>query len=449
MVESRRPSPGEWRYVPILACVLLVVLRLSIGWQFLYEGLWKIDTLDSTRPWSAEGYLKNAEGPFREIFRESMAEDPNDFRWLDQEWVATRWDDWAARFTRHYGLSDKQQQSLHELLEGEEDFRAVLKELPAGVTIPENLSNTIRFYPRRERLIVAGTEHLTPGERDRLLELVETSESGETTPEQAKTIEAYRDAVNKVFERSSRLSYKERMRVSLGPYDPERVRVVFANFEGTIGNKAPEEIGKFYRELIAAYEANRAQALETDLDFQRSHLTREWEELQKLRVALAGPIKVLERELHDDAQELLTPIQIAQGPVPEEWTRQRVIDMLTITALTALGLLLICGLATRPAAILGAGMLLSFYLVWPPWPGVPEIPGSNEHSFIINKNFIEAIALFALAALPTGQWFGLDRWIWLGWKRLRSRGDGNNAKPADSAANPRETEETVPVGAKT
>ena len=49
-----------------------------------------------------------------------------------------------------------------------------------------------------------------------------------------------------------------------------------------------------------------------------------------------------------------------------------------------------------------------FYLAMPPWPGVPEAPGP-EHSFIVNKNFIEIMALLAIAALPTGQWFGLDR----------------------------------------
>ena len=35
------------------------------------------------------------------------------------------------------------------------------------------------------------------------------------------------------------------------------------------------------------------------------------------------------------------------------------------------------------------------------------MPGP-EHSFIINKNLIEVFALLALAALPTGRWFGLD-----------------------------------------
>jgi uncharacterized membrane protein YphA (DoxX/SURF4 family) len=75
--------------------------------------------------------------------------------------------------------------------------------------------------------------------------------------------------------------------------------------------------------------------------------------------------------------------------------------------LLILGSLLLLGLGTRIAALAGAFMLLNFYLVLPPWPGVPQPPGP-EHSLFVNKNLIEVIALLAIAALPTGSWFGLD-----------------------------------------
>ena len=88
--------------------VLIVLLRLSIGWQFLYEGLWKINTLNTPTPWSAEGYLKNAQGPLRNTFR-NMTGDPNDLDWLDKDKVAAKWDDWANRFAGHYQMDDKQQ----------------------------------------------------------------------------------------------------------------------------------------------------------------------------------------------------------------------------------------------------------------------------------------------------------------------------------------------------
>jgi hypothetical protein len=46
-------------------------------------------------------------------------------------------------------------------------------------------------------------------------------------------------------------------------------------------------------------------------------------------------------------------------------------------------------------------------MAMPPWPGVQEIP-SIEHNLIVNKVLVEALALLAIATMPTGKWFGLD-----------------------------------------
>jgi thiosulfate dehydrogenase [quinone] large subunit len=50
----------------------IVVLRVLIGWHFLYEGLSKL----TTPSWSAAGYLLQSRGPFASLFR-GMAADPN------------------------------------------------------------------------------------------------------------------------------------------------------------------------------------------------------------------------------------------------------------------------------------------------------------------------------------------------------------------------------------
>jgi thiosulfate dehydrogenase [quinone] large subunit len=52
--------------------IAITVLRVVVGWHFLYEGIAKL-----TAPsWSAAGYLKQARGPFAELFR-SLASQPN------------------------------------------------------------------------------------------------------------------------------------------------------------------------------------------------------------------------------------------------------------------------------------------------------------------------------------------------------------------------------------
>ncbi|HLQ45045.1 MAG TPA: hypothetical protein VK137_09975, partial [Planctomycetaceae bacterium] len=118
-----------------VSIMLIVLLRLSIGWQFLYEGLWKFRTLNTPTPWSAEGYLKNAQGPLRNTFR-NMTGDPDDLHWLDRNTVADKWDDWAKRFEAHFTLGDGQQQELDRLLNGTKEFRVELAALPEGVSIP-------------------------------------------------------------------------------------------------------------------------------------------------------------------------------------------------------------------------------------------------------------------------------------------------------------------------
>ena len=52
--------------------------------------------------------------------------------------------------------------------------------------------------------------------------------------------------------------------------------------------------------------------------------------------------------------------------------------------------------------------LLSVLLVSPPLPWAPTPPGAVGHYLFINLYVIEMVALFVLASLPTGQWFGLD-----------------------------------------
>jgi thiosulfate dehydrogenase [quinone] large subunit len=54
------------------AMIAITVLRVFVGWHFLYEGIAKL-----TAPsWSAAGYLKQARGPFAGLFK-WLASEPN------------------------------------------------------------------------------------------------------------------------------------------------------------------------------------------------------------------------------------------------------------------------------------------------------------------------------------------------------------------------------------
>ena len=51
--------------------IAITVLRVLVGWHFLYEGLTKL----TTPSWSAAGYLKQAKGPLAASFH-AMAAQP-------------------------------------------------------------------------------------------------------------------------------------------------------------------------------------------------------------------------------------------------------------------------------------------------------------------------------------------------------------------------------------
>ena len=52
--------------------IAITVLRIFVGWHFLYEGITKL----SSPAWSAAGYLKQSRGPFADLFK-WLASQPN------------------------------------------------------------------------------------------------------------------------------------------------------------------------------------------------------------------------------------------------------------------------------------------------------------------------------------------------------------------------------------
>lgn len=263
--------------------------------------------MHGTDPWTAAGYLKNAKGPFRPVFR-GMVEDPYEYEKLDQSKVVAKWTQWQEDFKKHYGLDAAQSASLDALvMKAQADLKKLL-ENPDWVGRPEE-----------------------------------------------------------------------------------------------------QRVGEFeiYHGLVDRYEEKLKLARQ---NFQQDHLDAEWTKLEAKRKELTGPVDALTSGLKTAAPDLLTIDQIQKGRLPQRSSKIDDINQKTIWALTILGFCMMVGLFSRTAAVGTAFMLLMFYLVVPPWPGVPEAPGP-EHSLIVNKNFIEIIACLALAALPTGRWLGLDALI--------------------------------------
>ena len=63
--------------------IAITVLRVVVGWHFLYEGIAKL----TSSTWTSAGYLKQARGPFAQLFK-WLANQPN---LLDYSNLVTSW----------------------------------------------------------------------------------------------------------------------------------------------------------------------------------------------------------------------------------------------------------------------------------------------------------------------------------------------------------------------
>ena len=405
---------NDARRLGFFAVFFFVALRICIGWQFFYEGMWKYNSLSSTKPWSSEGYLKSAQGPMREQFYKLAGDGPYDLNWIDYRKMSAKWDAWASRFMAHYDLTKEQKQRLYRIVNGSTSYSAKLSAMPDGVDLSK-YEKAIKYDNEKKALIVDGKWHLTPVERERLFRMVpDVKEEGKELVGGTELEREFRKAVADVYKAQGRLGFKEKLGASLRG-DEERVGLILEEIS-TIAKedkKNPyKEFGDFkrfgeldrYRAMVAKYEQELS---ERTTEFDQRHLDYSWGELMKKKAEVVNPVKALESEMKLAARDILTPEQLAKGTTPPPMNALTISNYLTIAGLLILGVLLMIGFLTRTAAFFGAIMLFSFYMVSPPWPGVPAATGP-EHSFTVNKNLIEVVALLAIACSRSGLWCGVD-----------------------------------------
>ncbi len=501
--------------ISVLAIILLVVLRISIGWQFLYEGLWKFSTHNGPNPWSAEGFLKQSQGPFRDTFVEMAGGDPYDLAWLDHDQVSVQWTEYLDRFKSHYDLTEAQLASLAKLENGPETYSVDLAKLPEVLTADdgakrkwESLSGTIWYDEETKKLIVSGSRPLTPREAadlQALVNVVKTDDGryamkgadgepvmlgpdgerlmlgpdgvparpdadGLPDPEQEVSDWHYQapDEGERLFyirlenlptQCSRGLGYRQKLAAILRG-DPELVGVLWKfntdgeRWESTMADGEWDSVegpllnfGEIqeYKDTVEQYQAAIENAESTGLAHYYEHADRLKAKFQALRNEVVGPVLALDAEFHEKVFDLLDIDQLQRSALPPEDTPGHRASMQAMWGLLILGPLLILGLFSRLAAFAGAVMMLSFYLVIPPWPGVPTELALPEHSFVVNKNLIEALALLGLAAVPSGTWFGLDGLlgrVWRSWTGRRAQIDQPTATTAASSS----PAATVPQG---
>lgn len=290
--------------------VMLVVLRLSIGCHFLYEGVWKVRHRDE---FSAEPFLTQAKGPAAELFY-ALVPDIDGRRTLRLETrgdgqvhvtapdVRNAWNGLHAQCVARYQLTAEQIARSDELLER---YQKSLKEY-----LNSHGEEIVGYFLSLERLEAdkSSKNHGAAHQRQRLWDRQQTLRS--------------------------------------------EVKVWLGEIEG---------MGE---------------------DF---------------RVALC--------DLRDEDQS-------ARNVPSYPLTGMDLMDIGVTYGLAAIGLCLMLGLFTRLACLAGGLFLASVLLSQPPWPTIyPPAPTAMGHALLVDKNFVEMVALGLMATTVVGRWGGLDFFV--------------------------------------
>lgn len=397
MADAQAVSKIRPRIATVTGWTILffVLLRVAIGWHFLYEGVWKI----KSGTFSATPYLYGSVGPLRPYFR-AMIDDADGFKRMGVERDSTgaitkispdyqkqQIKERVALMKAHYELDADQAKVLDKLAQKSEveldrlygvltDWQAKQKLDPALATQPapeldqvdKDLFNQIIAY-------------------DQLLKQVEWEEKSQDPRYNQQRLEYNNKKVT------------------------DARNAILARVE-TWSKSPPRE--KLLEPRVVALT-------EYQIDF----LARQSEDART---------KILEKAFGVE----LTPAQLARGPLPmpqathfpgkqlaklgmpyKVTTRTEWQDLGMMFGLTAIGACLILGLFTRFAAFCGCCFLAMFYFSMPPWPGVQEVSPLEGHYLIVNKNLIELFACLMIMSSGVGRWLGLDSFLFA--RKLRRR----------------------------
>ncbi|HZY83822.1 MAG TPA: hypothetical protein VFE78_03260, partial [Gemmataceae bacterium] len=149
--------------------ILLILLRLSIGWHFLYEGFHKWHTLQigetvANRPFSSAGYFREAPGPLGKYARQQLGDadeqalaeltplpvppgqDPVTYPVRERMPPLLRheWQEYVARFSDHFKLDAEQRTRALAIFEqGESQIVTWL----TNPKVDENTPTVTKTYP--------------------------------------------------------------------------------------------------------------------------------------------------------------------------------------------------------------------------------------------------------------------------------------------------------------
>lgn len=441
--------------ISFVAVVAFVLLRIAIGWHFLYEGTWKYRHAS----FSAEPFLKQARGPFANWYRELIPDYYGEQR-LSQEKMVARWEDLKERFAIRYGFDDQQKQAANAALKRRE------KQLTDLIREPslDEQKNPITIETEEVRKYLAALEAWRAKQAEARTQDIpyERERHWKKWQEIQRDIAPLLASVTQVDEAFEddmrRIVTAEQQQATVATAWGFKPNVWFYLIAGAIwlglsfvlfyvacwvSRQSPPGLVKALGLVIGANALSMVVTAGllgiAAWLFGRAGMLQQFDVLSALGllalltnfgmfVGLGGRMYAggIPSEqgpriagVQGGLQLLLAVVAfvtlwlrlVEADPVPA--TRLGVLESMTTYGLIVMGMCLMLGLFTRLAALGGAVFLLTaVVLEQVAWPGYyPQLPPSAGHALIVNKEVIEMLVLFALATTNVGRWGGLDFFI--------------------------------------
>jgi len=385
---------------------MIVLLRVGIGWHFLYEGVYKFEPASD---FSAEGFLGFAKGPTAELYY-WMLPDIDGVQRLeiaDVESGRLNAEGTPILVPTFIAYENAWKKYFREyLVEHFPNVSEASAEDIVGMTIPQ----LTEWLKQKELLDEADAESVARMNIAQRSEWMRVNEEDSVATKNAKAVVAAKTIFDRYLGslRADTTDEKEEVEAFLAS------RERFLETRNTIRNSAAFEQERRWRMMMqfraeAGYWIRKfdqmSNALQSDLG-------------RLVDLQLAGQRGVIitapEKELipsHPLLEQYGIQYTIPENPYVR--SRMEAMDYAVMFGLTAIGLCLVLGFCTRLACLAGAAFLVNVVLTTWPVPGVyPPIPSIAGNFMFVSKDVVELVALLVLALVPAGRWGGLDYFLW-------------------------------------
>jgi uncharacterized membrane protein YphA (DoxX/SURF4 family) len=391
----------------------MILLRIAVGWHFLYEGVWKVESDKGNAYYSATWYtLQSSVGRLEDYFEQNETEG------VKLGPALARVDAWYDEIVKGFKgrsqpLAEDQKARLAEV---RDQVRLAAVEAARG-TLPAG--DVVLFDWIFIRDTVLRVPPAKESERFSSLPYLQQS-SGPLRP-LFRGLVRDMDGLERLSVPAAQAAIDQRCEDILGHYSSaglafskeQQARLLQARdtLKASIAATMKDES---VRARIQDYRALRQRVAgdgtRRNAPFTEERLAEDRRKLDEIAGELLATVNEPLAELAAQAQNIASVDQFQAGPVPRPGDPAGWIDRLMKWGLIVIGACLLVGLFTPVAALAAAGQLAVFYLASPPWPGLPAA-SLGGHYLFVDRNLIELVGALVIAGSGSGRWAGLDAYV--------------------------------------